>query len=88
MQPAVAEPIGAPLLVDYPEAARLLGLSKTTVVRLVAAGRLPAVRVGHSVRIRRAAIEQFALGDPQNDHDPAGNRAAGKASDAGAHNTV
>ncbi len=41
------------------ETAELLRVSKQTVYRLIYAGRLPAVRVGGSLRIDRAALERF-----------------------------
>ena len=48
-----------PLLLRAEEAARLLGLGRSTVFGLLAAGELPAVRVGRSVRVSRAGVEQF-----------------------------
>jgi excisionase family DNA binding protein len=53
---AVAEP---PLLLRAEEAARLLGLGRSTVFMLLAAGELPAVRIGRSVRVSRTAVERF-----------------------------
>jgi excisionase family DNA binding protein len=46
-------------LITVQEAASLLKVSSITVRRYVAAGRLPAVKVGKAVRLRREAIEQF-----------------------------
>lgn len=40
-----------PALLDYPAVSRRLGVSERTVRRLVAAGALPAVRVGNAVRL-------------------------------------
>lgn len=48
-----------PLLLRAEEAARLLGLGRSTVFGLLATGDLPAIRVGRSVRVSRTAIEQF-----------------------------
>jgi excisionase family DNA binding protein len=47
-------------LMTIQEAARELRVSAITVRRHVAAGRLPAVRVGRSIRIDRRQIERFA----------------------------
>ena len=47
-------------LLTVDEAAKMLRISSVSVRRYVAAGRLPAVRVGRSVRINRMAIERFA----------------------------
>jgi len=44
-------------LLTVQETAQLLKLSPVTVRRFIAAGRLPAVKVGRAVRIRRDAIE-------------------------------
>ncbi len=82
---AVAEPTGSPLLVDYVEAGRLLGQSRRSVVRLVQAGRLPLVKLGHSARIPRAAVEELvaelvAASESQDDHD---RRARPVAEEAG-----
>ncbi|MGQ0573416.1 MAG: helix-turn-helix domain-containing protein [Pseudonocardia sp.] len=42
-------------------AARML-VSKMTVYRLVHSGELPAVRVGRSFRVSRAAVEEYLRG--------------------------
>ncbi len=46
-------------LLTVQETAALLKVSDGTVRRHVAAGRLPAVRVGRLIRIRREAVERF-----------------------------
>jgi len=51
--------VTAPLLLRPEEAARLLGLGRTTVFAMLAAGDLPVVRIGRSVRIPRVALEQW-----------------------------
>ncbi len=51
-----------PLLLRAEEAAHLLGLGRSTVFGLLASGELPAVRVGRSVRVSRAAVERFIAG--------------------------
>jgi excisionase family DNA binding protein len=53
---------GEPLLVTVREAARLLALGRSTVYELIAAGQLPTIHIGRSVRIRvddlRALIDR------------------------------
>ncbi len=46
-------------LLTVQETAALLKTSEGTVRRHLAAGRLPAVRVGRLIRIRREAVERF-----------------------------
>jgi len=48
-----------PLAHRYVDAGRLLGVSESTVKRLVAAGSLRAINVGGSRRIPQAALESF-----------------------------
>lgn len=49
-----------PLLLTIEEAASLLRASRSKVYQLAATGELPGVvRIGRSVRIRRAALEQW-----------------------------
>jgi len=47
------------LLLNVPEAAKLLRLGRNRTYELVAEGRLAAVRVGRTIRIPRQAIEVF-----------------------------
>ena len=45
-----------------PEAADLLGLPRTRCYELIAAGELPAVRIGvRSIRVNRRELERFLL---------------------------
>ncbi|MBI4493356.1 MAG: methionine adenosyltransferase [Chloroflexi bacterium] len=46
-------------LLTIQETAGLLKVNAITVRRYIAAGRLPAVRVGRGVRVRKEAVEQF-----------------------------
>lgn len=50
------------LVISKRDAAKALSVSVRSIERLIAAGRLPAVRVGGQVRISRDAIEQIAHG--------------------------
>lgn len=45
-------------LLTVQETARLLKVSTITIRRYIASGRLPAVKVGRVVRVRREAIDQ------------------------------
>ena len=47
------------LLLTYPDAAARLGLSRTTLYKLVASGELTAVHVGKAVRIPADEIRAF-----------------------------
>ena len=47
------------LLLRLDEAARALGVSRATLYRLIAAGRLRAVRVGRATRIPARELERF-----------------------------
>lgn len=41
------------------EVARLLGLGRSKVYEMMQAGELPVVRIGRSVRVARAALEEW-----------------------------
>jgi excisionase family DNA binding protein len=47
-----------------PDVAWLTGLSLTAVQRLVGDGRLPAVKVGRAVLVRREDLQEFTDGLP------------------------
>lgn len=48
------------LLLRIPEAAEVLGISRSTMYKLIAAGDVPTVRIGErAVRVSRAALEAF-----------------------------
>ena len=51
--------MSSPLLCTIPETAMLLHLSNKSVWRLLRDGHLPRVKVGHSTRIPRRAINEF-----------------------------
>ncbi len=46
-------------LLEVPEIARYLKVSDVTVYRWCKQGRLPALKVGHSWRVRRSALDDF-----------------------------
>ena len=41
------------------EVARILNVSKALVYRLIRQGFLPAVRIGHAVRVRRVDLDAY-----------------------------
>jgi excisionase family DNA binding protein len=45
--------------ISYEEARRLVGLSRTTLYRLVESGAVKGARIGRSVRINRASLEVY-----------------------------
>ena len=52
--------VDPPFLVPASEVARLLGISKRTLWRLLCVGKLPApVRLGNNVRWRLTEVEQW-----------------------------
>ena len=55
-----------PLLLRAGEVASLLGLGRSTVFALLAAGELPVIRIGRSVRVPRVALERWI--DERTDH--------------------
>jgi excisionase family DNA binding protein len=46
-------------LLTVRETARMLKVAPITIRRYIAAGRLPAVKVGRGVRVEREAVERF-----------------------------
>lgn len=48
-----------PLLLRATEVGKLLGLGRSKVFAMVAAGELPVIRIGRSVRIPREALERW-----------------------------
>jgi excisionase family DNA binding protein len=58
----VGEPSSAridPLLLDVREAARALGIGRSTLYELIAAGELEVVHIGRSARVPLAALHEF-----------------------------
>ena len=47
------------LLLKPAEAAELLGIGRSKMYELLAAGALPSIRVGHSVRVPVTALERW-----------------------------
>ncbi len=43
----------------YEEARRLVGLSRSTLYRLVKTGEIKGARIGRSVRINRASLDEY-----------------------------
>lgn len=51
-----------PLLVTFTRTAAIIGVSRSTVYRLVKCGRLQTVQLGGAPRITRESIENFTKG--------------------------
>lgn len=49
----------APRFVTVAEVAELMRVSKMTVYRMIHSGELPALRVGKSLRVPEAAVQQL-----------------------------
>lgn len=56
------------------DVARVLQVSTRTVRRLIASGRIGALRIGRAVRIPQAAIDRLILGENLAIHDTSGER--------------
>jgi excisionase family DNA binding protein len=65
MQLSTAATTPHPDLLTLSEAAELLRVSRATAYRLVSAGELPALRVGHGLRIDRAELHEYLYGTPR-----------------------
>ncbi len=76
---AAPEPPRGPLLLRVKDAAILLGVHRTTMWRLVKAGRLETVELLGSLRVRRADVEALAGGHHACGHKGLSGRAPGKA---------
>ncbi len=60
MAPNIEEARDRPLLLRAEEAAHLIGLKRSKVAAMMAAGELPGVvRIGRAIRISREALEQW-----------------------------
>lgn len=53
------DPRPLPRLLSVPEAARLLGIGRTTAYELIAAGELEVIHIGRSARVPVDAIDEF-----------------------------
>ncbi len=62
-RPRDLNPVGevtlVPMLLRASEVGTLLGLGRSTIFELLAAGELPAVRIGRAVRVPRQALEDW-----------------------------
>jgi excisionase family DNA binding protein len=60
METTQERPVMEPLLLRiHPDVTRITNLSRTTLYSEIAAGRLPAVKFGRAVRIRRDDLEAW-----------------------------
>lgn len=60
---------GVPLAYDYAESGRLLGVSASTVTRLVRDGRLRAIAIGRAKRIPLTELEGYIAGQLTDEGD-------------------
>ena len=51
----------APRLLSVPEAARLLGIGRTTTYELISNGELETVKIGRSTRVPLEAVDAFVI---------------------------
>jgi len=58
-----------PLLYKVADAARLLAIGESVVYELIARGELDSLKIGHSRRIERAAIERYIARAELRDRD-------------------
>jgi excisionase family DNA binding protein len=68
-------PAMEPLLLKAGDVAKLLGLGRSKVFAMLAVGELPVIRIGRSVRVPRAALEDWIAEHTQH--------ASGRSGDAG-----
>ena len=68
-------PAVEPLLLKAGDVAKLLGLGRSKVFAMLAVGELPVIRIGRSVRVPRAALEDWIAEHTQH--------ASGRTGDAG-----
>ncbi len=59
---ARASGVFAPRLMTPADAARYMGLAEGTVRRMIAAGKLPIVRIGRATRIDRIKLDKLIDG--------------------------
>ena len=49
----------------WPDAARMLGVSRTTVYKAAKAGQLPTIRVGNLLLVPKPAMERLLNAEPR-----------------------
>ncbi len=55
----MSDDAGMPLAYDYGQAGRLLGVSASTITRMVDDGRLRAIAIGRNKRVPLSEIQDF-----------------------------
>jgi excisionase family DNA binding protein len=55
----IREVVLVPMLLRTTEVGKVLGLGRSTIFELLAAGELPTVRIGRAVRVPRQALEDW-----------------------------
>ena len=46
-------------LLSMPQVCQELGMGKTWVYKRIRSGEIPSVKLGHNIKVRRAALEQY-----------------------------
>jgi excisionase family DNA binding protein len=62
-----------PLLLKAGDVAKLLGLERSKVFAMLAVGELPVIRIGRSVRVPRAALEDWIAAHTQHSSGRSGD---------------
>jgi excisionase family DNA binding protein len=52
-----------PKLVSVCQAAEILGVSRSTLYELIAAGAFPHIKIGRTIRVPRDAIDDWVAGE-------------------------
>jgi excisionase family DNA binding protein len=68
----MAEETGVRLLLRIEEAAKRLGVGRSTMYQMIQGGSVPVVRIGKSIRIKPGDLEAWVLGQASEDHVPGG----------------
>jgi excisionase family DNA binding protein len=73
----MAESAIQPVLLSVPQAGAYLNVSSDTVRRLIRNGSIPHARIGNSIRIRRADLDDYLEGQVSRQWQPVDNRGGG-----------
>ena len=77
MSTKMAESAIQPVLLSVPQAGAYLNVSSDTVRRLIRNGSIPHARIGNSIRIRRADLDDYLEGQVSRQWQPVDNRGGG-----------
>jgi excisionase family DNA binding protein len=77
MSTKLEEAVIQPVVLSIRQAGTYLNVSSDTVRRLIRGGSIPHARVGNSIRIRRADLEDYLQGQISQTWQPVDNRGGG-----------